>query len=493
MFELITPAEMSRADRLTIESGISGIGLMETAGRQIVKVIQKSFPQAGHVLCVCGTGNNGGDGLVVARLLRESGLHADVFIAGDMSRIHGDAKLALEKLDSAMLKPELPEIENYDLVLDALLGAGLDRDVEGELADIIKQINASGKLVVSADLPSGIDGKSGAVRGVAVQATASVTFFCQKPGHVLVPGRFHCGDLHLVQIGIKPSTLQKIQVDAVLNSKGLWHEHYPKPLLDGHKYNHGHTLVISGHLTNTGASRLTAAAALRVGSGLVTLASPKDALIVNASHLTSIMLSEANSPQDISNILRDKRFNCVALGPGLSPDEETCELVEAVLNEDRMTVLDAGALSCFEMDAERLFAAIRKKQTATVLTPHEGEFARLFPYESCAPSKIERARNAAKLSGAVVVLKGPDTVVATPEGQVSVSNNAPPWLATAGSGDVLSGIIAGLLSQDMPTFYAASAGVWMHGEAAKNLGPGMISSDMDYGLKLVVKSMLEHK
>lgn len=491
MFELLTPEQMTRADQLAIKAGTPGITLMENAGHQVVRVIQKSFPETNRILVVCGTGNNGGDGFVAARLLREAGLEADTYIAGYTTSITGDAKLALAKLDKKNLLARLPDIGSYDLVIDALLGAGLDRDVDGKYAELIKLMNGAGKPIISVDLPSGIDGKTGVVRGVAIQASACVTFFRYKPGHILLPGRSHCGTLHLCQIGIHSDIVKSIEIEAVLNTQELWFGHYPQLNLTGHKYSRGHTLAISGDLTNAGASRLMAGAALRAGSGLVTLASPTDALVANASQLTSIMLREANSINDIYDILSDQRFNCVALGPGLPPAENTCELVEAVLKQDRITVLDAGGLSCFEKQPQRLFSAIKAKQSVSVLTPHEGEFTRLFPYESCSPSKIERARQAAVSSGAIIVLKGPDTVVASPDGQASVSNNAPPWLATAGSGDVLAGIIAGLLAQRMPAFEAVNSAVWLHGEAANLLGQGMISSNLDTGLQLAIKTMFQ--
>ena len=491
MYELITPKEMAHADRLTIKNGLAGVELMENAGNAVTKVVQENFPQAYKILVLCGTGNNGGDGFVVARLLRDAGLDAKVYIYGDITRIKDDAELALAKLNKNCLLNSQPVLNDYDLLIDGLLGAGLDRDVTGKLADLINLINMSGKPVISIDLPSGIDGESGVVRGTAIKAMASVTFFCYKPGHFLMPGRQYCGDLHLDQIGIEDSALDTVEVEALYNTKKIWGEHFPYPTQSIHKYNRGHTLVVSGPIETAGAARLAACAALRCGSGLVTLATSHNGLIAHASHLTSVMLRQSNSIEEISAILKDYRFNCVALGSGLQSDEKTCKLVKSVLKHSRKTVLDAGAISCFGDDPQSLFKEIHENTSDVILTPHDGEFTRLFPYESCSPSKIEKAKQAAKLCGATILLKGSDTVVATPDGQISVSNNAPPWLATAGSGDVLTGIVAGFLAQGMPSFEAASAAVWVHGEAANVLGPGMISSDLDQGLKQVMKSILE--
>lgn len=493
MHELLTPSEMCFADKLTIKNGLSGITLMENAGHAIASVVQKKFPSAGKILVICGTGNNGGDGFVAARLLQDAGLTVKFYICGDITTIRGDAELALAKLSKDNLLTNIADLQEYDLLIDALLGAGLDRDVTGSIADLINLINESGKPVVSIDLPSGIDGASGLVRGAAIKANASVTFFRYKPGHFLMPGREYCGELHLHQIGIESSVLEKIDVLAVRNIMDIWVGQFPRINQSTHKYNRGHTLVISGPVETAGAARLAAMTALRSGSGLVTVAASSEQLMAHASHLTSVMLRRADSISDMDAILEDCRINCVVLGPGLPPHQKTADLVQVVLSFKRLAVLDAGALSCFVDDPEILYEAIKKNGRDVVLTPHEGEFVRLFPYESCSPSKIERARQAASSSGAIIVLKGSDTVIASPDGRISVSSNAPPWLATAGSGDVLAGMVAGLLAQGMPAFEAACAANWFHGEAANILGPAMISSDLDEGLRLVLKNFIEEQ
>ncbi|MEO1142308.1 MAG: NAD(P)H-hydrate dehydratase, partial [Pseudomonadota bacterium] len=411
-------------------------------------------------------------------------------IHGDITRISGDAELALAKIDRSMIISDLTKIEASDVIIDAILGAGLDRDVTGPLAEVIGLINDSGKPVISVDLPSGIDGRTGRMMGIAVKANHTVTFFRYKPGHMLFPGRKHCGMRSLHQIGIDADVTAHTGITGNRNDPEIWLAQYPTPSLEAHKYDRGHTLVLSGPPTATGAARLLAGAALRAGSGLVTIASPTDALSINAAHLTSVMLQKADNPKDVKHILKDKRFNCVALGPGMPPGKQTIAMVKQVLEQQRKTVLDAGALTAFAGKPETLFKQILSNNRDTFLTPHEGEFARLFPTETTLTSKIERAVSAAERSGAIVILKGPDTIVACPTGQVSISDNAPPWLATAGSGDVLAGIIAGLASQGMPGFEAASAGVWLHGDAANRLGPGMISSDLDQGLHQSIKALV---
>ncbi len=490
MPELLTPAQMAKADRLTIDGGIPGIELMENAGLAVVEVLKKQFPEFQNILIVCGTGNNGGDGFVTARRLVDEGRRIKVFICGDIKSISGDAERALAKLDKSILIGGYPNFTEPDVIVDALLGAGLDREVKGTFASIIKAINESGKPVLSIDLPSGVDGKTGQIQGCAVKAHCTVTFFRYKLGHILMPGRHYCAKRFLQQIGIKAETLKQTGISGIQNVPANWRKHYPVPSLAGHKYHRGHTLVISGPMTSTGAARLLALAALRSGSGLVTVASPVDALVVNAIHLTSVMLQKADSPHDVQEILADQRFNCVALGPGLPADKHTASMVIRVLEMQRKTILDAGGLAAFSANPERLFEAIKTSNKPVIITPHGGEFGRLFPDLGVHGSKVERARAAADKSGAVVILKGPDTVVATPGGEVSVSDNSPPWLATAGSGDVLAGIVAGLVAQGMPAFVAANAAIWLHGDAANRLGFGMISSDLDEGLRQSIKSLL---
>lgn len=483
MHELLSPKQMAMADKLTIESGISGITLMENAGQAVVDVLDLRFPKAHNILIVCGAGNNGGDGFIAARRLADAGKDVAVFICGDIAKISGDAELALAKLDKSILVDRFPDLQQFDLIIDAIFGAGLDREVKGETANIIGEINQSNKPIIAVDLPSGIDGRTGQIMGCAVKADQTVTFFRMKPGHLLLPGRVNCGERHLRQIGICETVLKKAGVTCFQNAPAKWQDHYPIPSFEGHKYSRGHTLVFSGPLTATGAARLVAQAALRTGSGLVTLASPKDAVSVNAAHLTSVMLLQADTPKNLQKILKDQRLNCVALGPGLPPDKKTAEAVIQVLEMGRRTILDAGALAAFSRQPQKLFDAIKACEADVFLTPHDGEFLKLFPTHASQQSKIDKAQAAANTSGATIILKGADTVVATPQGEISVSDNAPPWLATAGSGDVLAGVLAGLAAQGMPAFEAACAAVWLHGDAANRLGPGIISSDLDEGLR----------
>jgi ADP-dependent NAD(P)H-hydrate dehydratase / NAD(P)H-hydrate epimerase len=355
-------------------------------------------------------------------------------------------------------------------------------------------VNAQTAPVIAVDLPSGINGTTGAVMGTAINAEQTVTFFRKKVGHVLMPGRAHCGDVSVIPIGIPDTVLARISPRNFENLAALWRGKFRAPRAEGHKYDRGHAVVVSGPSWSTGAARLAARGALRAGAGLVTIASPREALAVNAATNLAIMVRPVDGAAELARFLGDPRLNALAIGPGLGVSEATCELVLAALDGQRAVVLDADAITSFTQSPRQLAAAIKdRSEKATILTPHEGEFSRYFhalDVNTKAGSKLERARLAAALMGAVVVLKGPDTVVAAPDGRASIATNAPAFLATAGAGDVLTGITAGLAAQGMPAFEAASAAVWLHGEAACAFGIGLIAEDLPEQLPKVYRRLL---
>jgi ADP-dependent NAD(P)H-hydrate dehydratase / NAD(P)H-hydrate epimerase len=499
--ELLTPDQMAQADRLTIEAGTPGIVLMERAGAAVADESIRLVRSAGKIVVFCGPGANGGDGFIAARLLRERGYRVSVALLGELSGLQGDAAQAASRWGGALARATDFDLSGAALVIDALFGAGLARDLSGLARTCVERINQfgrSGRPILAIDLPSGVDGQTGAERGAAVQASATVSFFRAKPGHLLLPGRSRCGRLVLADIGIPADTLAAIAPNTYANAPPLWRSAFPALQIDSHKYARGAALVLSGGANHTGAARLAARAALRVGAGLVTLASPVESAAINAAHSTAIMVAPFEGATGFAELLLDARRNAIVMGPAAGVGAATRALVEAALARKergappRCFVLDADALTSFAGEAGALAALTRGERVDTAITPHDGEFARLFlanPEIAKLPSKLMRARAAAAFLRAVVVCKGADTVVADPHGRATIGFDLPPTLATAGSGDVLAGFIGGLLAQGVPTFEAASCAVWLHGAAARAFGPGLIAEDLPEALPHVLRAL----
>jgi hydroxyethylthiazole kinase-like uncharacterized protein yjeF len=492
--EVLTTSEMERADHLTIAAGTPGFALMLSAGQAVAEAAME-LAEEGPIVVVAGRGNNGGDGFVAAAELAARGREVSVVLLCERDSLQGDAASAARGWKYPVLPFNPQALGKPALIIDALFGAGLNRPVKGEPHEVIEAINANGAPVLAVDLPSGINGTTGLVMGVAVRATETVTFFRRKPAHLLLPGRMYCGRVRLADIGIERRVLDEIKPQTSENVPETWQAAFPVPRMDGHKYARGHAVVVSGEMASTGAARLAARGALRAGAGLVTVASPREALAVNAAALTAVMVRAVDTPIEFAELLDDRRFNTCVIGPGAGISERTRDFVHTALSAQKHLVLDADALTSFAEQPDRLFESIKASaDPQVVLTPHEGEFPRLFSdisNKNPGRSKLERVRDAAQRSGAVVLLKGPDTVVAAPDGRATIAANAPPWLATAGAGDVLAGIIAAMLAQGVPAFEAASIGVWMHGEGAREAGPGLIAEDLSEVMPAVFRKLYD--
>ncbi|TWD57913.1 NAD(P)H-hydrate epimerase [Agrobacterium vitis] len=478
-YHLITPAAMAAVDRDAARSGIDSFGLMQKAGQAVSAAALRLFPDAMRMAVLCGPGNNGGDGYIAAEALRISGVDVQVFHLGDPALLKGDASSAF-----LAYRGKLRPLAEYvpcsgDLVIDALFGAGLGRSLEPPIVEVIEAINATSVPVVAVDLPSGLDGLTGHPRPVAFQACHTVTFMARKPGHVLMLGRALCGSVEVFDIGIPHRILDAHRGEVAVNTPLVWEGSLPKLTGSAYKFTRGHLTVFSGPMSATGAARLSAMAGLKAGAGLVTLAAPAEALAVNSAQTTAVMVKEVDDLSTLRDYLQDTRMSAFVLGPGFGVGEKARAFALAL--RDRKLVLDADGISSFKDKPQDLFAYFAKNvPTQLVMTPHEGEFARLFPEiaKDQTLGKVQKAQAAAKCSNAIVVYKGADTVIASPDGAALINENAPPWLATAGSGDVLAGIIGGLLAQGMPAFEAAAAGVYMHGEAALRVGEGLTAEDL---------------
>jgi NAD(P)H-hydrate epimerase len=485
---ILTVAEMARADALAIAAGASGSGLMEAAGAAVARAVRRRW-RRGPVAVLCGPGNNGGDGFVVARHLAAEGWPVRLALLGQRSALKGDAAAAADRWPGEVAAPTPAVLDGVDVVIDALFGAGLARPLEGAARGLVEAVNARRLPCLAVDLPSGVAGDTGQVLGTAAQAAATVTFFRRKPAHLLLPGRVLAGEVMVADIGIPAGVLDQIQPRLFENDPSLWSARYPWLRADDHKYRRGHLLIAGGE-TMTGAARLAARAARRIGAGLVTVACAPASHGIYASDSPGLITALVGNEAEFAALLKDGRRNVLLIGPGHGVDEATLRRTLLGLASGKSCVIDADALTVFADRPQTLFGAVRGP---CLLTPHEGEFARLFPDLHALPGKIERARQAAARAAAIVLLKGADTIVAAPDGRAIVNSSAPPALATGGTGDVLAGMAAGLMAQGMPAFEAAAAAAWLHGCAAARFGPGLIAEDLPDLLPATLRHLQRHR
>ncbi|KUF09052.1 bifunctional ADP-dependent NAD(P)H-hydrate dehydratase/NAD(P)H-hydrate epimerase [Pseudoponticoccus marisrubri] len=509
MTELLTAGQMREIEQAAMARGaVSGLTLMERAGHGAVEAMFRAWPdlaQSRHsALVLCGPGNNGGDGFVIARLLRQRGWSVTLYLFGDATRLPPDAQTNCDRWREIGAVQPLDAVASdgppVTLLVDALFGTGLTRPLGPDLAAPLQRGMTRADRVLAVDAPSGLCMDSGRVLGtdgIACRADLTVSFHAEKLGHRLADGPAHCGSVAVQDIGLAHAP-DPAQVSLVTGAQG-WAGLSKQGA--AHKYGHGHALILTGGAGRTGAARLAARGALRIGAGLVTLGVPGAAQMEVAAQITALMLSRIDDAPALSAALEDDRLNALCLGPGLGL-ERAQALVPAALaaGPGRGVVLDADALTAFAEDPAALFGQLHPR---CVLTPHAGEFARLFPDlaaplketpdEGPALSKVAATRAAARRAGCVVLFKGADTVIADPSGACAVHSatydRAAPWLATAGAGDVLAGFIAGLLARGLAPMQAARTASWLHVEAARSFGPGLIAEDLPEALPRVLRGL----
>jgi hydroxyethylthiazole kinase-like uncharacterized protein yjeF len=539
---------MRAIEQAAIESGeVTGLELMERAGQGVVEAIFEEWPELDtpgkRAVALCGPGNNGGDGFVVARLLKERGWEVQVFLYGDPAKLPPDAKVNYERWSESGLSvlpltvEETSKRNSFDLRVDALFGTGLTRHLPKDLLEAVYDLNrgADGSFVspcpkrVAVDCPSGLDLDSGRVLGppgmwsgdvtMDLFSDLTVSFHAPKLGHFIDDGPGFCRKVVVKSIGIEREfglrnigyfkvnsrrkqadrgrVVEHLQALRFSTEEYGWSPLYKDT--DDHKFSHGHALILTGGSGKTGAARLSARAALRIGAGLVTLGVPPSAQQEVACQITALMLQRVADAEALTEVLKDSRLNALCLGPGMGLDRAR-DLVPAALAAKRATVLDADALSAFWDAPEELFSMLHEN---CVLTPHGGEFARLFPdiaeklnapaIKGPAYSKVDATREAAARAGCVVLFKGADTVIAAPNGRCSVNaahyDRAAPWLATAGSGDVLAGFITGLLARGFAPMQAAESAAWLHVDCALEFGPGLIAEDLPEQIPAVFRKL----
>lgn len=483
--ELLTVAEMGRADALAVASGVPAERLMEAAGTAVAAAVMARWSPRPTVV-LAGPGNNGGDGFVAARHLAAAGWPIRVALLSARSTLSGQAALNADRWAGELVPLSVGALEGCALVIDALFGAGLTRPLGGIAREVIAALAVRHLPCVAVDIPSGVHGDSGQILGeseggIAPAAQLTVTFFRKKPGHLLLPGRICCGEVVVAEIGIPVAVLGRIELKAWENAPVLWRDRMPWPRPGDHKFSRGY-LVVCGGATMTGAARLAARAGQRVGAGIVSIAVPPESFAIYAAALQSILVRPIEDLFDFNVLMSDPRVTSVVIGPGNGVLPATRAQAKAALEAGKASVLDADALTIFSEPPQgpaELFQTIAASRGACVLTPHEGEFARLFASSGLLRgNKLSSAVQAARLSGAIVVFKGFDTVIAAPDGRAVINSNAPATLATAGAGDVLGGLIGGLMAQGMAPFEAACAATWLHGAAAASHGPGLIAEDV---------------
>lgn len=483
---LLTSNEMRSCEKFSFFNNQAPYLLMKKAGAAVVDQIEKHKKKKGSALVLIGPGNNGGDGWIAAQGLQLRGWNVICAPIIDPSRLKGNALRAYKSFTGPICA--FPKnLNKFDVIVDALFGAGLSKPIAGTAYNWIKKVNKSKPYKIAVDIPTGICSDTGQMLGVAFKADLTVTFFRKKRGHVLGKGLEYSGEVVVAPIGMPNKIINKIDVRVFDNCPALWKSKIPRPISSSYKHKRGHTLVFGGRADMSGAGRLAGYAALRIGSGLVTMLVPEMDLAVYAQKQMALMAKGYNNYQTVLNFIGSKNFTAFIVGPGNGVGLSTRQHAFAVLRTKQPAVLDADALTSFKDAPIALFKTLHEN---AVLTPHLGEFLALFPDLDPINDKIAAAMKAAKRTNSIVLLKGPDTVISSPNGVSFVNSHSSPYLATAGSGDVLAGIIAGLMAQGMRPFDAACSGAWLHGEAALRCGPGLIAEDLLNGIPKVLKKLV---
>lgn len=468
---ILTSTQTKEWEKHTVQQGLESFeSLMEKAGTAVAQEIIRVFSK-GRVLVLCGPGNNGGDGYVIAQKLKEAGFK--VTVALDLTSsltLSPEAQFNKDKWKGPLVPFDQADFDSATLIIDALFGTGLGRPLSGIYLETVQKTSTAKAPCVAVDIPSGLNADTGEIMGGVASAHLTVTFGSLKRGHVLLPGKTYCGDIKIADIGFSNLSSLK-EIFPYENTPTLWKHHFPSPQPTGHKYTRGHLMVIAGE-DMTGAPRLAAEASRRIGAGMTTLLCPESVKSLYQVNTLGTLVKPYTTHKDFTEAITQETVHGLLIGPGLLPNDDTKALVEIALKTKKRIVLDAGALSCFQNHKDHLMALLHN---ACVLLPHEGEFKRLFePYET----KIETTLKAAKESQVTLLLKGADTVIASPDGTCYINTNAPPSLATAGTGDVLAGLVGGLMVQGSTPLVSTAAAAWIQAESARLFGRGLIAEDL---------------
>ena len=466
----------------------SSYSFMQNAGKKVFQFIKTNFKKKNPIIVLCGPGNNGGDGFVVAKHLMNDGFQVKTYIYFNKNHYKGDALKALKEYKGELKRINFFKLQNNALIIDALFGIGLKRNIKGILSKIFKKINISKNTVVSVDIPSGVCSNTGKILGKAIKADFTITFHRKKIGHVIGFGKQFCGELKVVDIGFSQ---KKLKTKHLENSPNIWKKYFPWKKVFGHKYSRGRVVIYGGQKEFTGATILSAQAALRTGTGSVKIICSKNTLQIYSVKFPSVLKKEVNSIYELENFLKKEKITSFLIGPGAGSNKKIREITKLILKKVKYVVLDADALTCFRSDLKSLYSLLDKDK---IITPHVGEFHKIFPNIKKNLSSIDKAFIASKLIGSNIILKGPNTVIVSYNNKIVVNDHASPELAIIGSGDVLGGLVVSLIGKKkMDPFLAGCASTWLHGDIATHHGKGLIAEDLVHGISAALKRLKKWK
>jgi len=487
MNEIFSSEEMKRFEQKQFLKRNS-YSFMQKAGSRVFEFISNNFKNKQPIIVLCGPGNNGGDGFVVARHLMDHGYSVEVYIFAGANNYKGDALTALKEFKGELKKINLFKLQKDALIVDAIFGIGLKRNVKGILSKVFKKINQSKNPVVSVDIPSGVCSNTGKILGNAIKADFTITFHRKKIGHIFGFGKQFSGRIQVVDIGFSP---RKAKTRCYENSPDLWLKYFPWKKPFGHKYSRGRVIIYGGQKEFTGATILSAQAALRTGTGSVKIACSKDTLPIYSVKFPSVLKTEMNSIFQLENFLKKEKITSFLIGPGSGSNKNIKEITKLILKKVKYVVLDADALTCFQDDLKTLYSLLDKNK---IITPHSGEFHKIFPNIKKNLNNIDKAFIASRLIRSNIILKGPNTVIVSHNKKIVINDHASPELAVIGSGDILSGLVASLVGQKkMDPFLAGCAATWLHGDVARHYGKGLIAEDLVHGMSGALKRLKEWK
>ena len=457
---------------------------MKNAGKQAFNLIKKSFNNKQLIIVLCGPGNNGGDGFIIAKYLKEHGYKIEVYAYLNNRSYKGDSLRALNEYGGKIKKISSFRIKKNALIVDAIFGIGLSRNIKGKLKEIFDQINKSNNCVVSVDIPSGVCSNTGEILGSAIKADFTITFHRKKIGHILGLGKKFSGRIKVMDIGFSQ---KKMNTQCLKNSPNLWIRYFPWKKTSDHKYSRGRAVVYGGQKEFTGAAILSAQAALKTGTGSVKIICSKNTLQIYSIKFPSVLKTEINNICQLEYFLKKEKITSILIGPGSGSNKKIKQITKLILRKVKYVVLDADALTCFKGDLKSLYSLLDKNK---IITPHLGEFQKIFPKINKNLNSIDKTLNAVKLIKSNIVLKGSTTIIASYNKKIVINDHSSSELAVIGSGDVLSGIIVSLIGQKkMNPFLAGCAATWLHGDIAKNYGKGLIAEDIVRGIPAALKRL----